>query len=102
MACLRLYGDSAARATAEKALISFGAAVENQEQIPDPEVVRRLLTYTSLGENAHPELAAAAQNPTELASLIARKPELLRGALVVRGRSFMLGADPSRLQSLMY
>ena len=78
MACLRLYGDPAAREMTHRVLAGYGANVEEETGTPDTEVLCRVV------------------------NLLERRPDLHKDALVVRGRSFMLGSDPARLQSLMY
>jgi hypothetical protein len=80
MACLRLYGDPASRENTQRVLAGYGANIEVENGIPDNELLRRALNQ------------AHAKNPEDL----------LKNTIVVRGRSYMLGSDPSRLQSLMY
>lgn len=102
MACLRLYGDPAARETTHRVLAGYGANVEEDPGSLDGEVLRRVLSQVRSGKPVDARIVRALDDPAQLADLILHNPELLQEALVVRGRSFMLGSDPARLQSLMY
>jgi hypothetical protein len=80
MACLRLYGDPASRDNTQRVLAGYGANIEVDNGTPDAELLRRALNQVH------------SKNPDDV----------LKATIVVRGRSYMLGSDPSRLQSLMY
>lgn len=80
MASLRLYGDPASREDAQRVLAGFGANIQVENGTPDQELLRRALSQVH-NKNAD---------------------DLLKGTIVVRGRSYIVGADPSRVQSLMY
>jgi hypothetical protein len=80
MACLRLYGDPASREDAQRVLAGFGANVEVESGTPDNDLLRRALGQVH------------SKNPDEI----------LKGTIIVRGRSYIVGADPARVQSLMY
>jgi hypothetical protein len=101
MASLRLYGDPVSRENAERVLLSYGAAVEAGDGNIDREILRRVASQVRSAKNTS-DSQWSAKSPEEFEALLARRPDLLGQTLVVRGRSYMLGSDPSRLQSLMY
>jgi hypothetical protein len=101
MARLRLYGDCNSCRDAGITLDGFGASTQ-WHPTPDATVLQRAINHNPIDKLFHPQYAQASANAAELSRLVSERPESLRAPLVVRGNSFVIGSDPSRVQSLMY
>lgn len=99
MASLRLYGANCA--STERLLASQGACIVH-DSAPDLTVLRRAVTHNHLSNWVDPKFAGDDGDVDRLTAVLASNPEALSQPFVVRGRSYMVGSDPSRLQSLMY
>ena len=82
MASLRMYGEAKACASMREMLVRQGAFVDGPSE-----------TLSAGADSAAPPAFAA---------LLREYPDGLPNPLVVRGNSYMLASDPSRVQSLMY